>query len=88
MAEMGRYCKAYLGKDLRAFPGWDEGAGREVGEDDILYVQENLVVTGGIFKDEDVVFDRVTPEWTEFCTHTLAFEIPDYAREDEAPSTP
>jgi len=84
MAEMGRYCKAYLAKDFHAFPGWSGGARRETGEDDILYLQENLVVTDGIFKDEGIVFDRVTPEWTEFCTGTLAFEIPEYARDEDA----
>ena len=36
MAEMGRYCKAYLAKDLRAFPGWRENASaiRLRGEED------------------------------------------------------
>lgn len=100
MAEMGRYCKAYLAKDFRAFPGWAENAaalrserqevdGREVEvertelkDDDILYLQENLVVTDGIFKDENVVFDQVTPEWQAFCTEVLQFEVPEYARDD------
>lgn len=103
MAEMGRYCKAYLAKDFRAFPGWTENVsslrkekqevnGKEVEvertelkDDDILYLQENYVVTDGIFKDENVVFSDVTPEWEDFCRTTLAFEIPDYAR-DEAPA--
>lgn len=34
------------------------------------------MVTGGIFKDENVVFERVTPEWKEFCTKNLNFAIP------------
>jgi hypothetical protein len=93
--EMGKYCKAYLAKDLRAFPGWSEKAenvrkekkevgGKEVevervlDDESILYIQENYVVTDGIFKDENLIFDNVTDEWKEFCHGTLAFEIPVY----------
>jgi hypothetical protein len=94
MAEMGRYCKAYLVKDLSQFAGWSPDLsnlhsetryedGREVTEvrtelkdDDILYLQEDLRVTDGIFLDENVVFSDVTPEWTAFCTETLEFRVP------------
>jgi len=31
-------------------------------------MQENYVVTDGIFKDENIIFDNVTPEWKDFCT--------------------
>ncbi|MEH2178727.1 hypothetical protein [Nostoc sp.] len=51
---------------------------RELTDDDFLYLQENYVVTDGIFKDENIIFDNVTPEWKEFCHKTLAFEIPVY----------
>ncbi|HEV2705165.1 MAG TPA: hypothetical protein VGV59_04530 [Pyrinomonadaceae bacterium] len=44
--------------------------------DDCLFLQENFTVTDGIFLDEYVVFDRVTPEWKEFCQETLKFEVP------------
>lgn len=104
MATMGRYCKAYAVGQLKAFAGWqpkldalapienDEDGSEQprttIADDDYLFVQENYVVTDGIFLDEHVVFDEVTPEWTAFCTGTLAFEIPDYARADEAPSAP
>lgn len=47
-------------------------------DDDILYLQENYVVTDGIMKDENIVFDQVTDEWKSFCTETLSFEIPVY----------
>ena len=49
----------------------------ELQDDDVLYIQENYVVTDGIFKDEHIVFDRVTDSWKSFCTETLGFEIPD-----------
>jgi hypothetical protein len=103
MATMGRYCKAYPIDQLRKFPGWEEKLENlapleneedgtqqprtALAEDDYLFVQENYVVTDGIFLDENVIFDRVTPEWQEFCTKVLAFEIPDYKRfEETAPA--
>jgi len=107
MAKMGRYCKAYLVGDLRAFGGWQENSqnvrpelkeenGREVSvertltDDDLLYLQENYAVTDGIFIDEHVVFDQVTPEWMDYCKQSLRFELPDYlppAEEQEAVAT-
>ncbi len=51
---------------------------RALTEGDYLYLQENYVVTDGIFKDENVIFDHVTPEWIEYCQQVLKFEIPVY----------
>jgi hypothetical protein len=101
MATMGRYCKAYSVAQLKNFPGWqprvenlapieNEEDGTEqpktaFTDDDYLFLQETYVVTDGIFLDEHVIFDRVTPEWQEFCTKELAFEIPDYQRFEETP---
>ena len=51
---------------------------RELTDDAILYLQENYVVTDGIFKDENIIFDDVTPEWVEYCQQELEFEIPVY----------
>ena len=95
MAEMGKYCKAYLAKQLREYPSWSEQSqnvrkekkevdGKEVDvervldDESILYLQENYIVTDGIFKDQNIIFDNVTDEWKEFCHSTLAFEIPNY----------
>jgi hypothetical protein len=50
---------------------------RELTDDDFLYLQENYVVTDGIFKDENIIFDDVTPEWKDFCHNTLEFQIPE-----------
>ena len=101
MAEMERYCKAYLAAKFREYSGWKEDLGAlrketeiqdgqeveiprtELGDDDILYLQENYVVTDGVFKDENVIFDTVTSEWKTFCTDVLEFEIPDYVLEAE-----
>jgi hypothetical protein len=94
MAEMGSYCKAYLVKDLRAYPGWREDLaalrpstverdGEEVevertalAADDVLFVQDDYVVTDGTFKDEHVVFGDVTDDWKQFCRASLGFEVP------------
>jgi hypothetical protein len=95
MATMGKYCKAYLLKQLRQFSQWTERlenvrkdkqevdgkeveVARELTDDDFLYLQENYVVTDGIFLDENIIFDNVTAEWKEFCHQTLGFEIPVY----------
>lgn len=95
MAEMGRYCKAYLAKQFREFPGWTENkenarkeakevdgreveVDREITDDSILNLQENYVVTDGIFKDEHIIFEQVTDEWKELCRDRLSFEIPIY----------
>ncbi|WP_414620786.1 hypothetical protein [Calothrix sp. CCY 0018] len=51
---------------------------RVLTDDDFLYLQENYVVTDGIYKDENIIFDNVTPEWKEFCQNILEFEIPVY----------
>ena len=79
MATMGKYCKAYALKKLREFGGWTERAERELSDDDYVYVQENYVVTDGIFKDEGIIFDDVSPERIAYCHEALGFEIPDYA---------
>ncbi len=53
-------------------------AARPLHDDDCVYVQEDYTVTDGIFKDENVIFDRVTAEWIDYCGETLHLEIPDY----------
>jgi hypothetical protein len=84
MANMGSYCKAYPIERFREFGGWSEKmpitADPEQEDGRYLFLQENLVVTDGIFIDEKVVFDRVTPEWEAFCKDVLNFEIPDFCQ--------
>jgi hypothetical protein len=41
-----------------------------------LYLQENYLVTDGIFKEENIIFDNITAEWKKFCQNTLLFELP------------
>lgn len=49
---------------------------RSLTDDDFVYLHENHVVTDGIFMDENILFDDITPEWKDFCNHTLKFEVP------------
>jgi hypothetical protein len=91
--EMSNYCKAYLVRQLRQFPGWTENQanvrketreidGKEVeverrlDDESHLYLHDSYVVTDGIYKDENVIFDVVTDDWKRFCHETLEFEIP------------
>jgi len=77
MATIGKYCKAYLVKQLREYSQWQEN-NSELTDEDVLYLQENYVVTNGIFIDENIIFADVTPEWQEFCHQVLNFQVPIY----------
>ncbi|NJL35431.1 MAG: hypothetical protein HC840_22090 [Leptolyngbyaceae cyanobacterium RM2_2_4] len=90
MKTMGKYCKAYLVKQLRQFDHWSEqqtypeqpdeqttDVNQELAEEDILYLQENYIVTNGVFPNENIVFDQVSPEWIDFCQTVLNFSVPD-----------
>jgi hypothetical protein len=84
MGMMGRYCKAYPVHRFRAFAGWSENranlrkqtatASSQREDGDLLFLQENYVVTDGIYRDEHVIFADVTPEWKSFCQETLRFK--------------
>jgi hypothetical protein len=96
MANMGRYCKAYPAARFREFGGWVENTANRRSSDaqsdklespesageDYYFLQETFVVTDGIFLDENVIFDAVTPEWKTFCSDVLKFEIPDFDAEE------
>lgn len=41
-----------------------------------LYLHESMVVTDGIFFDENIIFSDVTPEWESFCRNILGFCMP------------
>lgn len=57
----------------------------ELKDDDILYLQENYVVTDGIFKEQNIIFDDITDEWKKFCEEKLGFEIPSFETIEIAP---
>ena len=97
---MGKYCRAYLLKEMRKFKGWSEnpnnarvesnednspdaGFPRILDDDSIVYLQENYVVTDGVFKEENILFDSMTPEWEDYCIKDLGFYIPNYDEHDQ-----
>lgn len=84
---MSAYCKAYLAEDLRRFPGWSEqnppavaraeGDGEsETAASAYFYLHDDFVVTAGVYRDEQVVFDQVTDSWRTFCRSDLGFDVP------------
>jgi hypothetical protein len=79
---MGRYCKAF---PLSRVEEWSEWRAKvkphievaRINDSDetsaYVFIQENYTVTAGIFLDENILFDEVTPEWKDFCESTLGF---------------
>jgi hypothetical protein len=65
-------------KETKEIDGKEVEINRELTDNDFLYLQENYVVTDGIFQDENIIFDKVTLEWKDFCHNILMFEILDY----------
>jgi hypothetical protein len=53
---------------------------KKIEDNDVLYLHDSYVVTDGIFKDENIVFDNLTDEWKKFCHEKLNFAIPDYQK--------
>jgi|SRR5205085_6074885 len=66
--------------DKQVVNGKEVETQRTITDSDHFYLQENYVVTDGIFKDTNIIFDNVTPEWIDFCQDSLKFEIPAYAQ--------
>lgn len=86
------YCKAYYLKDLRQFPAWsesrpDQADGRDSGEpvrqggelddDSIVFIHHDFTVTASMRRGENVIFDKVSPEWQQFCSGRLEFKVPE-----------
>jgi hypothetical protein len=46
---------------------------RDLTDEDYVYLQVNFTVTDGIFIDENIIFDDVTPEWITFCRDVLCY---------------
>jgi hypothetical protein len=44
---------------------------RELTDSTYVYVQSDYTVTDGIFIDENIIFNDVTPEWIKFCDEIL-----------------
>jgi hypothetical protein len=75
-------------RETRRVDGKEEEFQRELTDEDCLFLQDNFVVTDGIFKDQNIIFDQVTDEWKQFCTEKLAFQIPADLLEVQTPEAP
>ena len=90
-----KYCKAYYLRDLRQFGGWAEKSEADepkLTDEDVVYLWDDFtVVRSPVILNKGLVFDAVTPEWQNFCSTTLHFEIPEdlrYAYEQQEQETP
>lgn len=46
-------------------------------DEEVAFLHHDFTVTRSMWRGEDVIFDRVTPEWEQFCAETLKFHVPD-----------
>jgi len=87
---MRKYCRAYRLGDLRQFPAWTEKHSEHDAErtdETIVYLWDDLSVVESPILHNENLFDTITPEWQDFCQHTLQFAIPEdlqYAYQDQA----
>lgn len=86
-----KYCKAYHLVELKKYPMWsenkvnwkskkDQPAGdSEVPfpDDKVIFMHQDFTVTESMWHGENVIFNQITPEWVEFCSHSLEFKVPD-----------
>jgi ankyrin repeat protein len=71
-----KYCTAYHLSDLRRYPSWTSEL-PDLGDDDVVFLHQDYTVTKSIWAGEDVVFDKVTDEWKNYCSNELRFAVPD-----------
>ena len=58
----------------------DKDQNNEEGEfkdEDVVFIHEDYTVTKLMWHNENVIFNQVTPEWRDFCTNVIRFEVPD-----------
>ncbi|MFI3155317.1 MAG: ankyrin repeat domain-containing protein [Methylococcaceae bacterium] len=69
------YCKAYPVKMFDLNPaGWQ--AGQTSADDAVVYLHHDFSVTASMWHGEDVVFDRVSEAWRNYCRDRLGFHVP------------
>src|SRR5215212_8066418 len=80
-SSLTNYAQAFLLGDLRKFSGWREekinwketapasenGNSHELADSDVVFLHQDFTVTQLIWPGENVIFNRTTPEWQEFC---------------------
>ena len=98
---MERYRKAYRLRDLRRYGGWTEktpragtpGSGHRAngrdlrfGDEHLVYLHEDFVVTADSPRNEHILFDEVTDAWRSFCRKVLDFSPREEALAASTPS--
>lgn len=83
MSNRGNYCKAYYYEQLSQHAEFRDAAG-PMDAEQVLYVHDNFVVTRGVYREEEVVFDGKSDQWRAYCQDDLKFEVPSYAQADAA----
>jgi hypothetical protein len=71
-----KYCTAYHLGDLRRYSAWSSEV-QDLSDDDVVFLHQDYTVTKSIWTGENVVFDKVTDDWKEFCNNELRFAVPD-----------
>ena len=93
MSVIGWYCKAYEQDRFEAYTNWAEAKSKyeaahgAISESDILFLHEDLVLTVGAVREENIVLDEITDSWRDFCYAELGFSIPDYMHEAQPAAT-
>lgn len=44
-------------------------------EEEVAFLHSDLTVTKSMWREVDVIFDQVTPEWKQFCENVLKFKV-------------
>lgn len=57
--------------------GAQNGEPHGLGDTDVVFLHSDYKVTKSMWADEDVIFDKVTEPWKDFCNTELGFAIPD-----------
>jgi uncharacterized protein len=71
-----KYCTAYHLGDLRRYSAWSSDA-EGLSDDDVVFLHQDYTVTKSMWAGEDVIFDKVSDQWKEFCATELRFAVPD-----------
>ena len=76
-----KYCTAYHLGDLRRYSEWSENKlnpeSQELADTDVVFLHQDYKVTKSMWADEDVIFDKITDQWKDFCNTQLRFVVPD-----------
>jgi hypothetical protein len=65
-----------LRKEVKLIDGREVELTRALGDEDFIFLHEDFTVTDGIFIDENIIYNTVSPEWVSFCKKVLEFEAP------------